>query len=483
MVPKRIEIESSPSKGTSEAARLHPLLYELTLQALSQSGAEYDEHGKEECFKRDDANANSPSIKKLAKAFSIDRYPVRMQCDGAADLTGDFVVKSAMEKSFDAFKKILLEQKLDAYFRDNCFGKYLDLPEDNNACFQMKMVYELLKCRFMYENKDKIDEVWINYYGMPVCFGWKEFVIVTGLKCYPPSQVIPIITQKKHPEHPKKAKASRVIVMTWCPFYPWGYESFKMTVKYLLTPLAPKTVNLYGFPWAFMAWAFVAIPYLRQQVNYQEGVSYPRILRWSSAKTHKNTKFLISSTPEGCISTNRELKMPFFLTLWSVQTLSDPKVINRIKMELFGATVITRKIILEGVLVVVDGAVGGGSGASVGANDAPLIVFKANHYEYDHSGYTDFASPSKCSACKCQGCRAKHDVVINAINKLTAFVKELTSKRGLIPSKRILFPSAPLKIKAKKRRRLIFRALSGIQKSKIATLLSACCTDQCTMSK
>ena len=34
--------------------------------------------------------------------------------------------------------------------------------------------------------------------------------------------------------------------------YPWGYESFKMTVKYLLTPLAPKTVNLYGFPWAFM---------------------------------------------------------------------------------------------------------------------------------------------------------------------------------------------------------------------------------------
>ena len=34
--------------------------------------------------------------------------------------------------------------------------------------------------------------------------------------------------------------------------YPWGYEIFKMTVQYLLTPLTPKTVNLYGFPWAFM---------------------------------------------------------------------------------------------------------------------------------------------------------------------------------------------------------------------------------------
>ncbi|PHU09530.1 hypothetical protein BC332_21390 [Capsicum chinense] len=217
MVPKRTEIESSPSKGTSEAAKLHPPLYELALQVLSQSGAEYNEHGEEGCFKRDDAYANSPFFEELVKTFSIDHYPVRMQCDGAADLTGDFVVKSAMGKSFDTFRKILQEQKLDSYFRDNCFEKYLDLLEDNNARFQIKIVYELLKCRFMYENKDKMDKVWINYCGMPVCFGWKEFVIVTGLKCYPSSQVIPILTQKKHPAHPKKAKASRVIVMIWCP--------------------------------------------------------------------------------------------------------------------------------------------------------------------------------------------------------------------------------------------------------------------------
>ncbi|PHU25444.1 hypothetical protein BC332_03776 [Capsicum chinense] len=405
MVPKRTETESSPSKRTSEEARLHPPLYELALQALSQLGAEYNEHEKEEYFKRDDANANSPSTEELVKAFSIDRYSVRMQCDGATDLMGDFVVKSAMKKSFDAFRKILREQKLDAYFRDNCFGKYLDLPEDNNARFQMKMVYELLKRRFIYENKDKMDEVWINYCDMLICFGWKEFAIVTGLKCYPPSQVIPILTPKKHPAHPKKAKASHVIIV------------------------------------------------------------HPSL-----------------------VSTNRELKMPFFLTLRSVQTLSDLKVIDRIKMELFGATSITRKIILEGGLAVVDGlsgdgAVGGGSGAAVGANDAPLTVFKTNHYEYDHTSYTDFASPSECSACKCQDCKAKHDVVINAINALTASVKELTSKRGLILSKRILFPSAPLEIRDKKRRRVISRALSSIQKSKIATPLSMCCTEQRTMSK
>ncbi|PHU23880.1 hypothetical protein BC332_08987 [Capsicum chinense] len=307
------KIESSLSKGTSEEARLHPPLYELPLQALSQSEPEYDEHGEEKYFKRGDTDANSLSTEELVKAFSIDRYPVRMQCDGTADLTGDFMVKSAMEKSFDAFRKILREQKLDAYFRDSCFGKYLNLSEDNNARFQMKMVYELLKRRFMYENKDKMDEAWINYCGMPVCFGWKEFAIVTGLKCYPPSQVIPILTQKKHPAHPKKAKASRVIMMT-CG----------------------------------------------------------------------------------------------------------------------------------------DGAVGGGSGSAVGANDAPFIIFKANHYEYDHTSYTNFASPSECFALKCQDCKAKHDVVLNVINVLTASVKELKSKRGLIPSKKIVFPSAPLEIKAKR---------------------------------
>ncbi|PHU03147.1 hypothetical protein BC332_28398 [Capsicum chinense] len=170
------------------------------------TGAEYDKHEEEEYFKIDDPNANSPSTEELVKTFSIDRYPVRMLCDGATNITGDFVVKLAMGKSFDAFRKILREQKLDVYFRDSCFGKYLDLPKDNNARFQMKMVYELLKRRFMYKNKDKMDEVWINYYGMPVCFGWKEFVIVIGLKCYPPSQVIPILTPKKAYRIPKKDK-------------------------------------------------------------------------------------------------------------------------------------------------------------------------------------------------------------------------------------------------------------------------------------
>ncbi|KAF3668687.1 hypothetical protein FXO38_07973 [Capsicum annuum] len=179
--------------------------------------------------------------------------------------------------------------------------------------------------------------------------------------------------------------------------------------------------------------------------------------------------------------------MPFFLTLRSVKTLSDPNVIDRIKIELFGATTITRKIILEGGVVVDglsgDGPVGSGSGAVVGANDASLTVFKTNHYKYDHTGYADFASPSKCSAYKCQDCKVKHDVVINGINALTVSVKELTSKRGVMPSKRILYPSTLLEIKAKRKRKAISKALSSIQKSEITTALFVCCIEQCTVAK
>ncbi|PHU07752.1 hypothetical protein BC332_24241 [Capsicum chinense] len=51
------------------------------------TGAEDNEQREEEYFKKDDLNANSLSTEELVKTFSIDSYPVRMQCNGAIDLT------------------------------------------------------------------------------------------------------------------------------------------------------------------------------------------------------------------------------------------------------------------------------------------------------------------------------------------------------------------------------------------------------------
>ncbi|KAM3357655.1 hypothetical protein P3S68_020586 [Capsicum galapagoense] len=47
--------------------------------------------------------------------------------------------------------------------------------------------------------------------------------------------------------------------------------------------------TLYGFPWAFMAWAFEAIPPLRKQLmDYPDEVSNPRMFRWLAAKSNTN---------------------------------------------------------------------------------------------------------------------------------------------------------------------------------------------------
>ncbi|KAH0639780.1 hypothetical protein KY285_036366 [Solanum tuberosum] len=91
-----------------------------------------------------------------------------------------------------------LGMKLEDFFKSSCFGTLL--PEDNNVHFQMTMMYDLLKRRINYKGDDadalkdenkKMDEIWINYCDMSVCFGMKEFAIVTGLRCHPLSKVTP----------------------------------------------------------------------------------------------------------------------------------------------------------------------------------------------------------------------------------------------------------------------------------------------------
>ncbi|PHU08903.1 hypothetical protein BC332_20763 [Capsicum chinense] len=146
------------------------------------------------------------------------------------------------------------------------------------------------------------------------------------------------------------------------------------------------------------------------------------------------------------------------------------------RMHCDGATDLT-----EGGLIVVDD--GSCSGAAVGDNDAPLNVFETtSHYDHDHIGCTnfslDFTISSECSACKYQDCKMKRDGVINAINALTASIKVMISKRGLIPLKRISYLYTLLEINAVKRRRKdTSKASSSIEKSKIATPLSLSYTD------
>uniref|UniRef100_M1BVY5 Uncharacterized protein n=1 Tax=Solanum tuberosum TaxID=4113 RepID=M1BVY5_SOLTU len=76
------------------------------------------------------------------------------------------------------------------------------------------------------------------------------------------------------------------------------------------------------------------------------------------------------------------------------------------------------------------------------------------------SGHTTFFSPfsSSCSACKCEECKNKEAQLISigedvkkSLDALTSAVKELISKRGVIPSRKISEPFTPLKIKRRKK--------------------------------
>ncbi|KAH0657743.1 hypothetical protein KY289_026491 [Solanum tuberosum] len=281
------------------------------------------------------------------KTINAHTFCVHLQ----PNATGDSIMRSAMGKPFDTFRITLKQNGLEDFFRNSCFGHFLDLPESNNARFQMTMVYELLKRRFIFQSPEKNDEVLINYCGMPLFFDRREFAIVSGLKCHPPFESVPEFIVKKEPRRrekgekeetrqsteeqdlmslvgtsfknpdliyllnvedtPRKHKESLCLLwfvhnvllakdlnnnisLKWVNLsqdieafnnYLWGHESFELTVKYLLKPLGPKTNNLFGFPWAFMAWAFEVIPHLTHQVNAEEEISSPRILRWLRSKT------------------------------------------------------------------------------------------------------------------------------------------------------------------------------------------------------
>ncbi|KAM3236124.1 hypothetical protein P3L10_016161 [Capsicum annuum] len=149
-----------------------------------------------------------------------------------------------------------------------------------------------------------MDEVWINYCVILVCFGLKEFAIVTGLRCGRPEEplikktpqkgfnkckvkkdgllgivgpsyrVEDLMADLKNKDIPKHYREKLCFV--WFVHsillardvkkviehdllaladdfgkfndYPQGYENYYLTVKYLLKKLKPKTTTLYGFP-------------------------------------------------------------------------------------------------------------------------------------------------------------------------------------------------------------------------------------------
>ncbi|KAG5596024.1 hypothetical protein H5410_037256 [Solanum commersonii] len=282
----------------------------------------------------------------------------------------------------------------------------------------------------------------------------KEFAIVTGLRCHPPSEPLPKVARLRNPREKKISKSVKVDKKGKKP-----------------------------------ALALEAIPYLRKQFNdYSKEISQSRILRWLSAKNNPKINSVdLFDLPHDIIvhpwlvPTEQELQMPFFLTLGIINTKSDPTV-DLIKKELAGAKTNRREApIVSGdaddVALDVDVDVNiGNAGAKSGGEHVDDVGSIYGGFTPFSEHTTSFApSSSSCSACKCEECKNKVAQLIStgedvkkSLDALTSAVKELISKRAVIPSRKISEPFTPLKIK--RRRKSISKILSNMKKRRqIAT--------------
>ena len=98
-----------------------------------------EEEGDENESDEGDDIESEEGDEDVVKTFNIDKFQVEMPIDDPTNLTGDFVVKSAMGAKVDALRTILMNEKLDDFFKSSCFGYFLDLSEANNARFQMSI--------------------------------------------------------------------------------------------------------------------------------------------------------------------------------------------------------------------------------------------------------------------------------------------------------------------------------------------------------
>ncbi|TMW99617.1 hypothetical protein EJD97_002268 [Solanum chilense] len=80
------------------------------------------------------------------KIINADTFLVHLQ----PNANGDSIIRSVLGKPFIKFRDILNKNNLEDFSRNSCFDHFLDLPIDTTPRFQMIIVYELLKRRFIF---------------------------------------------------------------------------------------------------------------------------------------------------------------------------------------------------------------------------------------------------------------------------------------------------------------------------------------------
>ncbi|KAG5582161.1 hypothetical protein H5410_052788 [Solanum commersonii] len=492
----------------------------------------------------------------IVKSIRYANYNLESMIDRYPNLRGSLTVKSELRK-FSKFRTILEEQKLVKFFRSSIFGNYLQL-EGARIRFQMSLVYQLLRRQIYCHRKE---EIWINYSGMPICFGMKEFAIITGLNCHNEDvydvenmstktkmrrkEILEVVGRscKRNEliEHLQTKNLSKDVKKSLCLLYflhsflcpkdvntnipkkwillsadrkafsayPWGRISYDITSKHLLKAVKTidgKTTNLYGFPWAFMCWAFEVVPFLQKKYKvFSKQVSSPRIFRWLLATNNElvdiNELFdppQDSIVHPWIIPTSSEMEMKFFTKFVPKKLTKDDKI-EKLEIDLNGVVAIKRDIIIDEHNLDVGGGgasspiferVFSGVGDGGGGEFTPNVDRCTGGVDFERGGdFGDISggfgvgtfspidenvpclqeTPSTKETIDLLNVRVesleKTIVTMNAkIESLEKAIVTMKSKRGIKPSSKISHPYTPDYVKRTKRQ--ISKALSSARKKK-----------------
>ncbi|KAG5626868.1 hypothetical protein H5410_012086 [Solanum commersonii] len=360
----------------------------------------------------------------------------------------NFIVKSIRYANYNLESMIDRKQKLIKFF-SIFFSKLL--TTQGRIRFQMSLVYQLLRQIYSYLK----EEIWINYNvntNIP-----KSGFCSTDRKAF-----------------------SRLST---------GRISYDTTIKHLLKAVKTidgKTTNLYGFPWAFMCWAFEVVPFLQKKYKvFSKQVSSPRIFRWLLATNNElvNINELFDPPQDSIvhpwiIPTSSEMEMEFFTTFVPKKLTKDDKI-EKLEMDLNGVVAIKRDIIIDEHNLDVGGGgasspiverVFSGVGDGGGGEFTPNVDRCTDGVDFERGG--DFGDISgdfgvgtsspidENVPCLQETPSTKDDRFI----KCRKVIVTMKSKRGIRQSSKISHPYTPDYVKRTKRQ--ISVALSSARKKK-----------------
>ncbi|KAM3326322.1 hypothetical protein P3S67_001448 [Capsicum chacoense] len=200
-----------------------------------------------------------------------------MPMDWPKEVTGYLVVKCQLGKHFDELRSIMKNENIYELFKRSYFAYFLKLSEDRTLCFPISMVSIVTGLRCHRPEEPLIKET--PHKGSNKFKRKKYGLLGIVGHSYKADDLMVDLEDKNIPKEYKEKLClvwfvhsvllSRdvrkviqddllVLADDFEKFndYPWGYDSYYLTVQYLLTNLPTRTITLYSFPWAFMAWVY-----------------------------------------------------------------------------------------------------------------------------------------------------------------------------------------------------------------------------------